>query len=48
MCWIGAASDKVTALEKAGVSVVASPALVGTEMLKVTEIIVGCCPQLTL
>lgn len=33
----GAASDKVAALEKAGVIVTNSPALIGAEMLKVRD-----------
>lgn len=37
---LGAASDKVAALEKAGVTVTDSPAKIGAAMLKVTTLVV--------
>lgn len=36
MTFVGAASDKVAALEKAGAIVTDSPAKIGSEMLKVS------------
>lgn len=47
LCFPGAASDKVVALQKAGVIVTDSPAMIGSEMLKVGSSLRCLRPVLT-